>query len=119
FFSAAKRRLFSVQTCLGSRSSGQEYRLHRLHSQQKLVPIVLASPIRLKPRLRIALCGSIGWPSSHRGQSSVQKLHWSHALWPIRATCFHVCCRRRITIWSSGNTITPPVVLSTRASWSG
>jgi len=31
----------------------------------------------------------------------------------------HVVVRRRMTMWSSGRTMTPPVVLSPRASWSG
>ena len=74
-FSAIRRRLFCVHTFFGSRSSGQEYRLHRLHSQQNCVPATFASPTRLNSRLRIARCGSIGWPSNQRGQSSVQKLH--------------------------------------------
>ena len=38
---------------------------------------------RLKPRRRIARCGSIGWPSRYRGHSSVQKRHWSQAARPI------------------------------------
>ena len=37
--------------------------------------MTLASPTMLNPRLRMALWGSMGWPSSQRGQSSVQKLH--------------------------------------------
>ena len=37
--------------------------------------IVFASPNRLKPRLRKALCGEIGRHSSQRGRNSVQKRH--------------------------------------------
>ena len=44
----------------------------------------------------------MGWPSSQRGQSSVQKLHWSHALRPIRTICCQSCRRRRTITWSSG-----------------
>ena len=79
--------------------------------------MTLASPTMLKPSDRIALCGSIGWPSSQRGQSSVQKLHWSQALRPIRAIWCQSWRLRRTTTWSSGSTTTPPVVLSTRAAW--
>ena len=52
----------------------------------------------------MALCGSMGWPSSHRGQSSVQKLHWSQALRPMRAIWCQSCRLRRTTTWSSGRT---------------
>ena len=65
----------------------------------------------VNPRARMAVWGSMGWPSRYRGHISVQKRHWSQADRPTRAICPHSAPWRRTRGWSRGRTMRPPVVL--------